>query len=114
MRDILGGTLSCLCIFHCTILPFVVGLLPAFGVLAENEIVHFVLLGLVLFISAPVLLVGLPLFNRLLAGAGLLLMFSAVFAKVEWVEQAVTVAGCAGVLLAHFLRYKLNLRGAET
>ena len=115
MRDFVGGTLSCLCIAHCALLPLLFGVFPAVGFLVENEAVHMLLLVLTLVVSGPALLTGVPPMNKILASFGLTLMAIAIFMSMEWLELAATLAGSSIVLISHFLRYRMlaGLRSAS-
>lgn len=114
MADRIGATASFLCAIHCALLPFVLVLLPFFGLefLADPRIEH----GFVLFACALAMVVLIRGFRRhqgpwplLLAAPGLtLLLLGITYAESRSIILHSTLVTSGGLLLAaaHFV----NLR----
>lgn len=102
-EDTLGICLSGLCVVHCLGIPILIALSPALGWM-EQEWVHLLLACLALVVTLWAMRNwsrGLVL--KLLAFAGLALLFTGALAEVsETVERVITVAGASGLALAHF------------
>ena len=105
--------LSAVCLVHCAAIPLAILLLPALGaILLESEtLVHWVLLGVAVPISALALWVGYSRFgNRrsvVLGSVGLLLMFLAVsHLPGRDTDVALTLLGVVLVAGAHWLNIR--------
>lgn len=108
-----GMGLSVLCLVHCLALPWLLASLPAVALAAlpeglrANEWLHFALIGPVLLVSGPVLLRGRPgLLRTALVASAFAALIGAQFVESEAGEQALTVAGAALLMAAHWERLK--------
>jgi hypothetical protein len=110
IADASGATLSGLCLVHCLALPFLGGILPFAGSLAEDERIH---IG-ILVLAAPVAWVAFirPLYSGrmrwplpFLAVTGLVLLGAALFAPHE-LETLLSVAGGLCLGGAHLLKLR--------
>ena len=105
--------LSGVCLVHCLAVPLALLALPALGtVLLESEtLVHWILLGVAVPISALALWVGYSRFGNLrsvgLGAAGLMVMFVGVSHVLgRDLEVALTLTGVALVAGAHWLNIR--------
>jgi hypothetical protein len=105
--------LSGVCLVHCMAVPLAMLLLPALGaMLLESEtLVHWILLGVAVPISALALWVGYSRFGNLrsvgLGTAGLLIMFVGVSHLLgRDLEVLLTLTGVALVAAAHWLNIR--------
>ena len=103
--DLYAAGLSSLCLIHCLALPLLVTLLPL-AALAENELVHRVLVIAAIPVSLRVIWKTLPVdrnwpfVGAALSGLGLLLLGAFVEALSAY-EEPVTVAGGTLLMAAH-------------
>ncbi len=103
--------LSGLCIFHCIALPIVAVALPVFGALAENEMVHKVLVLTALPLSVyaiirTVLHHGDWAFAALVTLGFALLLGGAFIEALEIYEQPITAIGASLVAGGHLWRLR--------
>lgn len=104
--------LSTLCLIHCLALPLLATALPLFGVWAEEEWVHVVLVAIALPLAGLALWRAhrrrrLPVALRALAAAGLLgLLAGALGWPGESWETPFTVAGSLMLASAHAWNWK--------
>jgi len=105
--------LSVLCLLHCLALPWLLASLPAVALavlpeaLRENEWLHVVLIAPVLLVSGPVLLRGSPgLLRSALVFSAFAALIGALVLGNEIGEQALTVAGAALLMAAHWERLR--------
>lgn len=105
--------LSVLCLLHCLALPWLLASLPAVVLAAlpealrENEWLHVALIAPVLLVSGPVLLRGSPgLLRSALVFSAFAALIGALFLGNEIGEQALTVAGAALLMAAHWERLR--------
>jgi len=115
IADASGATLSGLCLVHCLALPFLGGILPFAGSLAEDERIH----AGILLLAAPVAWAAFisPFLSGqlrwplpLLAVTGLSLLGAALFAPHE-LETPLSVAGGLCLGGSHLLNLR-RLRSA--
>lgn len=103
--DLYAAGLSSLCLLHCLALPLLVALLPL-AALAENELVHRVLVVAAIPVSLRVIWKTLPagrnwpFVGTALSGLGLLLL-AAFQEAVSAYEEPLTVAGGTLLMAAH-------------
>lgn len=108
--DSLGVIVSAICVVHCTAVPLVLGLLPAFGLsfLAEDGF-HQVLAALVLVVAVAAFVPGYRLHRQrsvpALGALGIALLGGAAFAPglSVLVESVVTAIGGTVLVVAHVL-----------
>lgn len=114
--DMLGITLSTLCLIHCIALPFFLALLP-FGLeYAENESIHQMLSILALPVGGLALIPGYLKHRKLsilfTGFVGLSMLLAAPFLLPEnageFAEQALTGTGGALLVAAHLLNRRLS------
>jgi hypothetical protein len=105
--------LSVLCLVHCLALPWLLASLPAVVLAAlpealrDNEWLHAALIAPVLLVSAPVLLRGRPgLMRSVLVLGAFAALTGARFLESETGERALTVAGAALLMAAHWERLR--------
>ncbi|MEO0441750.1 MAG: MerC domain-containing protein [Pseudomonadota bacterium] len=116
--DRLGVFLSFLCLAHCLILPPLLAIAPlfVFGPLPEwvhdSEWFHAMLLVPVVLISGPTLFAGGRLDKSIwvFATAAIGLLFVALTAKTEILEQILTVIGATLLIVAHVKNRKARRR----
>ena len=113
----LGMGLSVLCLVHCLALPWLLASLPAVALAAlpealrDNEWLHAALIVPVLLVSGPVLLRGrLGLLRSALVASAFAALIGALFLESEAGEQALTVAGAALLMAAHWERLRRGHR----
>lgn len=106
LLDAGGVTLSSLCLVHCLVLPFAGAFLPMAGVLADDERVHWIVVGL----AAPTAWFAFSgWFSRgwttwwlpLLGFIGVGFLVAGLFAPEPY-ELLVSVAGGLTLATAHF------------
>lgn len=116
--DMVGVTVSALCVAHCIILPFAFAVLPALQItFPEQEWLHLLLVGLSFVVMALALLQGWRKHGRLvpvcLAFVGLTLLAASVLAvETESAEKLVTGLGAVLTASAHFWNWSLLRREA--
>lgn len=106
--------LSVLCLLHCLALPWLLASLPAVALAAlpealrDNEWLHVALIAPVLLVSGPVLLRGGPsgLLRSALVVSAFAALISALLLGDEIGKQALTVAGAALLMAAHWERLR--------
>jgi hypothetical protein len=112
----MGMGLSALCLFHCLALPWLLTSLPLLVLtllpeaLRHNEWLHAALILPVILVSGPVLLRGAP--GRLrtaLVLAAFAALIGALMVGIEIAEQALTVAGAALLMAAHWTMLRRRL-----
>lgn len=115
-----GIGLSALCLVHCLALPWILASLPLVLVTAlpeavrDTEWLHAMLLLPVVLISGPVLLRGQPGRARFALVLGALgLLAAALFVDSDAGEQALTIAGAATLMAAHWAMLRRGHRHAE-
>ena len=103
--DLYAAGLSSLCLIHCLALPLLVTLMPL-AAIAENELVHRLLVLAAIPVSLRVIWKTLPVdrnwpfVGAVLSGLGLLLT-AAFIEAVSAYEESLTVAGGALLCAAH-------------
>lgn len=105
--------LSGLCILHCLALPVLASLMPIFGSLAENEMIHKALVIATPFLVAAALFRSCPGRDRIIflaiAGIGVALLFAAAFVhELHDYETLLTVIGALILASAHFFRWRCH------
>ena len=112
-----GMGLSVLCLVHCLALPWLLASLPAVAIAAlpeglrDNEWLHAALIAPVLLVSGPVLLRGSPgQVRSALVMSAFAALIGALFLGNETGEQALTVAGAALLMAAHWERLRQGHR----
>ena len=112
-----GMGLSVLCLVHCLALPWLLASLPAMALAAlpealrEHEWLHAALIGPVLLVSGPALLRGRPgALRSALVVSAFAALIGALFVPDEVGEQALTVAGAALLMAAHWERLRRGHR----
>jgi hypothetical protein len=116
-RHRFGMGLSALCLVHCLALPWLLASLPTVllaalpEALRDNGWLHAALIAPVLLVSGPVLLRGQPglLRGGLVLGAFAALI-GALFVAHESGERALSVAGAALLMIAHWERLRQGHR----
>jgi hypothetical protein len=108
-----GMGMSVLCLVHCLALPWLLASLPAMALAAlpetlrEQEWLHAALIGPVLLVSGPALLHGSPgVLRTVLVLTAFAALIGGLFAPGEAAEQALTVAGAALLMAAHWERMR--------
>lgn len=105
--DVLGASLSTLCIIHCLFLPVLGMVLPIFGLISGTEWIHKVLVLMTIPVSGILIIKPKRIFVAPLAGLGLLLLFLAAFWKfLHDSEVLITVTGALLLFSAHMLRFQ--------
>jgi len=106
--DLLGASLSLLCLLHCSLLPFL-PLLLAVAPWLGDETVHRILLSTLAPIALISLFVGYRDHRRQkiiwLGGCGLLALIAAIFLG-ETLEKPMTMMGSLVLSAAHLLNRK--------
>lgn len=103
--DMIGSTVSALCIIHCLFLPIIGTSFPLIGVLSEIEWIHKGLVILAVPVGMSLVLSPIQLFIKVLAMLGLSLLFaSAFFPQFHDVEVFTTVIGALLLGFSHLLR----------
>lgn len=111
--DATAVCLSLACLVHCLALPLLVTALPIVGSLAENELVHRLLVLLALPVSLWALVrgrldgTGIAIAGLILIGLSLLLTAAFVEALHDF-ETPITVAGALILSAGHLLRWRLH------
>lgn len=108
--DVAAISLSGLCILHCLALPVIAASLPVLGVVAENELVHKVLVVLTIPISLfawfrSTGFKGKVVFGALMLGGIGLLAAGAFVEALHDYETPLTVAGALVLAGAHAFRW---------
>ncbi|MEM6625198.1 MAG: MerC domain-containing protein [Pseudomonadota bacterium] len=109
--DMSAIAVSGLCLLHCLALPLIIAFLPTATLWVGSEWVHqgFVVIALLLFLSATLNIQGMK--GRAafvsLAGLGLAFLFAGAFVEaLHDFEVQLTVAGAILLAAAHALRWR--------
>ena len=105
--DKVGLSLSALCVIHCLLLPVIGASLPIIGAWSEIEWVHKLLVVLALPVALSVIISNsAATYIRALAGAGIVLLFTAAFWEpLHDHETLLTVIGAILLGAAHMIRF---------
>lgn len=111
--DGLAVCLSGLCILHCLALPIIASLLPIFGSVAENELIHKGLVIATPFLVAAALFRSCPGRDRIvfavIASLGVAVLFAAAFVhELHDYETPLTVIGALILASAHLFRWRCH------
>lgn len=107
MKDIVGMTLSLLCMAHCLLLPLLLTLIPLSLPLVENEFLHLTLVGFVTIVSVPLLVFRGNQKTLTLGILGTGFLATALLQHHGMGEKLFTVIGSLAILIGHLVRRKL-------
>lgn len=114
--DLIGVSLSALCLLHCLAVPLLLALLPALaGAWAEQEWVHQLLIVFAFLAVGAAMQRGLMVHQRwaplMLALVGLgFLSASLIAPEGHWTEKLVTAIGALATASAHLWNHSLTKR----
>lgn len=106
MKDAIAAVLSCLCIVHCLALPVGAAWLPSLVSVAENDLVHQILLAVAMCLSGPLLFWKGNNNTRFLGLVGFLALIIGLSVHHELAEKVVTSIGSCFIAVGHIVRHQ--------
>ena len=104
LKDIIGATLSCLCILHCALQPILIAHIPSLNIWTENETAHMVLGAFAFLVSGPTLVAQGNRSTYTLALVGFVALLLPL--KFHELETTLTLFGSSCLILGHFIRHR--------